>query len=81
MIEVTDLRQDEVTKEANTVHIVSMNVTGGEVRVVELDSVKSSAIKRHVGGEESYFMTGISRTMHFKDSKFCLGNTHFSVLL
>lgn len=46
VIKVTDLRQDEVTKEANTVHIVSMNVTGGEVRVVELDSVKSSAIKR-----------------------------------
>ena len=40
MIKVTDLRQDEVTKEANTVHIVSMNVAGGEVRVVELDSEK-----------------------------------------
>lgn len=36
---------------------------------------------QNVGGEESYFMTGISQTMHFKDSKFCLGNTHFSVLL
>lgn len=46
VIKVIDLRQDEVTKEANTVHIVSMNVAGGEVRVVELDSVKSSAIKR-----------------------------------
>lgn len=37
------LRQDKIAKPTNTVHIVSMNVTSGEVRIVHLVCVKSPA--------------------------------------
>lgn len=41
------LRQDKIAKPTNTVHIVSMNVTSGKVRIVHLDCVKSPAIKHY----------------------------------
>ena len=41
--EASYLGQDKIAKPTDTVHIVSMNITSGEVRIVNLDCVKSSA--------------------------------------
>ena len=38
------LRQDKIAKPTDTVHIVPVNITSGEVRVVNLDCVKCPAM-------------------------------------
>ena len=48
------LRQDKIAKPTDTVHIVSMNITSCEVRIVNLDCVKSSATKTTDHDYQSY---------------------------